>query len=128
MNQPVWLSKVALLLIHRQQMDLFGGPSGVRDEGLLDSALARPVNLLTYKAPSLVEMAAAYAFGIVKNHPFLDGNKRTGFLAAVTFLERNGIRIQADQGQVIASILALAAGMIDEKGFAAWLADHTEAG
>jgi death on curing protein len=127
-NEPVWLSKIALLLIHRQQMDLFGGPAGVRDEGLLNSALARPVNLLAYGAPTLVEMAAAYAFGIVKNHPFLDGNKRTGFLAAAIFLERNGIRIRADQGQVVASVLALAAGTIDEKGFAAWLADHTEAG
>ena len=109
-------------------MDLFGGPAGVRDEGLLNSALARPVNLLAYGAPTLVEMAAAYAFGIVKNHPFLDGNKRTGFLAAAIFLERNGIGIQADQGQVIASMLALAEGTIDEKGFAAWLADHTKAG
>lgn len=79
MTEPVWLSKVALLIIHQQQMNLFGGPAGIRDEGLLDSALARPVNLRAYGAPTLIEMAAAYAAGIVQNHPFLDGNKRTGF-------------------------------------------------
>ena len=126
MNEPVWLSKIALLLVHRQQMDLFGGPAGIRDEGLLDSALARPVNLIAYGNPTLIEMAAAYAFGIVKNHPFLDGNKRTGFLAAAIFLERNGMRVHADQGQVIASMRMLAAGTLDEKGFAAWLADYAD--
>jgi death on curing protein len=124
-SEPVWLSKSALLLIHRDQMDVFGGPAGIRDEGLLDSALARPANLHGYRTPTLIEMAAAYVVGIVRNHPFLDGNKRTGFLAGAIFLERNGLRIQADQGQVIAAMLALAAGTLDEKGFAAWLADYT---
>jgi death-on-curing protein len=124
-NEPVWLSKPALLLIHRQQMDIFGGPAGIRDEGLLDSALTRPVNLIAYGSPTLVEMAAAYAIGIVKNHPFIDGNKRTGFLAAAIFLDRNGMQIHADQGQVIAAMLALAAGTLDEKGFATWLGDYT---
>ena len=125
MNEPIWLSKAALLLVHRQQVDLFGGIHGIRDEGLLDSALARPLNLLAYGAPDLIQLAAAYAAGIVKNHPFLDGNKRTGFLAATIFLERNGVTIRADQGQVIVAMLRLADGTLDDKGFAAWLSDHT---
>jgi len=125
-NEPVWLSKAALRLVHRQQIDLFGGIQGVRDEGLLDSALARPLNLLAYGTPNLIQLAAASGAGVVKNHPFLDGNKRTGFLAAAMFLERNGARIQADQGQVIVAMLAVADGTLDDKGFAAWLTDHTE--
>ena len=114
-------------MVHRQQIDLFGGIHGIRDEGLLDSALARPLNLLAYGTPNLVQLAAAYGAGIVKNHPFLDGNKRTGFLAAAIFLELNSVRIQADQGQVIVAMLALADGSLDDKGFATWLADHTQA-
>lgn len=102
-------------------MARYGGLSGVRDEGLLDSALNRPLHLFSYGTPDLYHLAASYAAGIVKNHPFLDGNKRSGFLAAYTFLEANGDEFSATEEEVVLQTLALAAGDIREKDYAAWL-------
>lgn len=99
----------------------FGGLDGVRDEGLLESALNRPRHLFAYGSPSLPELAAAYAAGIVQNHPFIDGNKRTGFMAAALFLEVNGLSFQAPEIEVVERTLALAAGAIEEAEYAAWL-------
>jgi len=103
----------------------FGGSSGVRDGGLLDSTLARPESLLAYGKPSVFELAASYAFGLVKNHPFIDGNKRTGFATAVLFLELNRQRFQASEADAVIQTLALAAGAIDEAAYAAWLKGNT---
>lgn len=102
-------------------LSLFGGLSGLRDEGLLHRVLARPQNLFEYEKPSLYEMAAAYAHGIVKNHPFLDGNKRCGFMAAALFLESNGLKFGASEEEVVAYTRALAAGEIDADEYAVWL-------
>lgn len=100
---------------------MFGGLSGLRDEGLLQSALSRPQHLFHYGKPSLVEPAAEYAFGIVKNHPFLDGNKRAGFMASALFLEANGLRFGASEEEVVIHTRSLAAGEIGAEEYAAWL-------
>lgn len=99
----------------------YGGIAGVRDDNLLASALARPQQLLHYTQPSMAEMAAAYAGGIVKNHPFLDGNKRTGFMLAAGFLERHGFEFHATEAEVVIRTLALAAGEMSEASYAAWI-------
>jgi death-on-curing protein len=99
----------------------YGGITGVRDEHLLDSALARPQQLFAYGKPNMADMAAAYAAGIVKNLPFLDGNKRTGFMLGAGFLERNGFEFHATEAEAALRILALAAGKMSEKAYAAWL-------
>jgi death-on-curing protein len=125
-SEPVWLSGQVLLLLHRQALAEHGGLDGVRDHGLLDSALARPLNLHAYEGESdLCRLAAAYASGIVRNHPFADGNKRTAFIAAVVFLELNGMAADLAEGEAIAAMLDLAAGELPEEGFAAWLRDNT---
>lgn len=121
MKRPVWLLRAAVLATHERLLSEFGGASGIRDEGLLDSALARPENLLAYGRPGIFEMAAAYAFGIVKNHPFVDGNKRAGFTAAIIFLELNGKTFTASEIDATIQTLALAAGDLGESGYAAWL-------
>jgi death-on-curing protein len=118
---PVWLLKVAVIAIHERLLSEFGGPPGIRDEGLLDSALARPENPLAYGQHTVFEFAAAYAFGVVKNHPFVDGNKRTGFTIAIVFLESNGATFTASEADAAIQTLALAAGDLDESGYAAWL-------
>jgi death-on-curing protein len=126
MTSLVWLSGQVLLLLHRQALVEHGGPDGVRDHGLLDSALARPRNLHADEGEAdPCQLAAAYAGGIVRNHPFADGNKRTGFIAAVTFLELNGVMTDLAEGKAIAAMLDLAAGELPEEGFAAWLRDNT---
>jgi death-on-curing protein len=121
MNEPIWIYQAVLLAIHEELLARFGGLSGIRDEGLLQSALNRPLQRFHYEAPTLFELAASYAFGIVKNHPFLDGNKRTGFMAAYTFLGINGFRFQAPEEAVVLETLALAAGQSTEAEFAVWL-------
>ncbi|MCL2635781.1 MAG: type II toxin-antitoxin system death-on-curing family toxin [Betaproteobacteria bacterium] len=120
-----WINRQALLLLHGESLVLHGGAQGIRDAGLLDSALARPENLAAYGQPDIFACAAAYAFGLAKNHPFVDGNKRTGFLGAGLFLHLNGYRLTASQRDATLSMLALAAGNIDEAEFAAWLRAHT---
>jgi death on curing protein len=110
-----------VVALHEQLLAAFGGSAGVRDAGLLQSALARPDSLLAYGRPTLFDLAASYAFGLVKNHPFVDGNKRTGFAVAVLFLELNGCRFAAAEADATIRTLALAAGELSERGFADWL-------
>lgn len=121
MNEPFWLTRTVIDATHQELLTRFGGLSGVRDEGLLESALARPEHLFAYGQPSLFELAAAYAHGIVKNHPFLDGNKRAGFMAAYIFLGANGESFSAPEEDVVMQTLALAAGESTEADYAQWL-------
>lgn len=121
MKEPEWVLREVVFAAHEQSLAQFGGSAGVRDEGLLDSALGKPLNLFAYGKPGLFELAASYAFGIVKNHPFIDGNKRTGFIVAVVFLELNGYEFQAGEVDATLQTLALAAGDISEAVFAGWL-------
>ncbi len=119
---PKWISKKALLLLHEESLSRFGGARGLKDEGLLDSALARPQNLLAYNPEAdLFDLAASYAFGLGRNHAFIDGNKRAAFLSIGVFLRINGYDLKADQVDAIETIMALAAGKIDEKDIAAWI-------
>lgn len=119
-----WVSKAALLMLHDESLSLHGGASGVRDEGLLDSALSRPVNLAAYGEPDAAELAASYAYGLAKNHAFVDGNKRAAFLAAGLFLFTNNLRLMASEVDATHAVLALAAGDLSEAQFAAWLRQH----
>ena len=121
MKTPVWLDRTDCLAIHEMMLAQHGGLAGVRDEGLLESALARPKNRFAYKSPKLWKLAASYAAGIIRNHPFLDGNKRTGFMLAATFLELNGLVFTASEESVVEKTLALAASELKEAGYAAWL-------
>jgi death-on-curing protein len=123
--QPVWVLRETVLGLHEQLLAAFGGASGVRDRGLLDSALARPQNLFAYEQARVFGLAASYAFGFVKNHPFVDGNKRTGFTVAVLFIELNGYRFEATEADAVIQTLGLAAGEVDEATYAAWLEAHS---
>lgn len=125
MKPPYWLSKDECLALHDLMLADYGGAAGIRNVGLLESALARAQQLFHYGKPTLAEMAAAYAAGIVKNHPFLDGNKRTGFMMGAGFLERNGRTFRATEAEAVLMTLALAAGEIDEAGYAEWLAANS---
>lgn len=125
MAEPKWLQLAVVHAMHQLQIEEHGGLDGVRDAGLLESALARPQNRYAYEGSGIIELAACYAAGIAKNHPFLDGNKRTAFLAAYTFLARNGIRLTATQPEATAAVLALAAGELTESQFARWVAEHS---
>lgn len=120
-----WVSLRAVLAMHAAQIAEHGGGEGVRDEGLLDSALSRPLNLQAYGEPDLPALAAAYAFGIARNHPFVDGNKRTAFVVSATFLVLNGRRLAASERDVVETFLALAAGVLDEDALAGWFREHT---
>jgi death on curing protein len=126
MKEPVWVLREVVFMLHEQSLAQFGGSAGVRDEGLLDSALGRPVNLFAYGKPTLYELAASYAGGIVKNHPFIDGNKRAGFVVAITFLELNGCRFEAEEADAAVRTLALAAGEMTEAAYAIWLQTHSK--
>jgi death-on-curing protein len=121
MKTPAWVLHETVLTLHEQLLAEFGGAAGVRDEGLLDLALGRPENLFARGTPALFDLAASYGFGLVKNHPFIDGNKRAGFTVAVVFLELNGYRFQATEAEAAVRTLALAAGEMTERKFAAWL-------
>ena len=129
MQDPIWIREIEALAFHAQQIALFGGSDGVRDRGLMSSALARPKNLLAYAetAPTMAELAAAYAYGISSNHPFLDGNKRTAMQVAFVFLEVNGVSVTATQEEAFITFLRLAAGEIAEAELALWFAEHTTA-
>jgi death-on-curing protein len=125
--QPKWIEKRALLLLHEESLAMFGGARGLRDEGLLDSALARPMNQYLYdKSRDVVTLAGAYGFGISKNHAFVDGNKRAAFLSIGLFLAINGWRLSAEQVDAIQTMLALAAGALDEAGLAEWIRNHAQ--
>lgn len=119
-----WVDKHALLLLHGESLAEHGGSIGMRDEGLLDSALARAANLAAYAEPDVAALAATYGFGIARNHPFVDGNKRAAFLSVGLFLALNGHRLVTTQADATVTMLALAAGELDEAGFAAWLRPH----
>ena len=121
MKKPVWLLTEVVLATHERLLAEFGGASGVRDRKLLDSALARPKNRFAYGSWTLPELAASYAFGIVKNHPFVDGNKRTGFTAAILFLDLNGLAFSASEADATIQTLGLAAGDVNEAEYADWL-------
>lgn len=120
-----WLDKSALLMLHGESLADHGGASGIRDEGLFDSALARPLNLLAYGSPDYAELATAYGVGLAKNHPFIDGNKRIAFIAAALFLGLNGYRLIASQVDAADTMLAVAAGEMDEAIFAEWIRRHS---
>ena len=119
-----WVSTQALILLHDESLAEHGGSSGIRDAGLLDSAMARPLNLAAYGEPDVAELAACYGFGIAQNHAFVDGNKRTAFLAIGLFLGLNGKRLAATQLDATETILRLAAGELDEAGLVEWIRQH----
>jgi death-on-curing protein len=127
MKPPRWLHRHAVLLLHDESLAEFGGMPGLLDEGLLDSALARPQQRLAYGTPDLPELAAAYGFGLAKNHPFVDGNKRTAFLSVGLFLALNGRPLNASQTDATLTMLRLAAGELTEAQFAQWVAAHSAA-
>lgn len=124
MSEPIWLTVEDIVALHGEQLALFGGPEGLRDQGLLESALSRPINRWNYGESDLAKLAAAYAFGIAKNHPFVDGNKRAAFTAMMVFLRINGVRFAPDVGVATAAIVSLAAGEVDEEGLARWIRDN----
>ena len=120
-----WVDRRALLLLHADSLAEHGGAVGLRDEGLLDSALARPLNLAAYGEPDFAALAASYGVGLAKNHAVVDGNKRAAFLAVGLFLALNGQRLVASQVEATTTMLALAEGSLDEAGFADWIRRHT---
>lgn len=126
MSEPIWVEDDLVLAIHDRQLVEHGGAAGVRDESLLHSALGRPLNHLAYGSSDIVELAAKYTVGIVRNHPFVDGNKRTGFVVGVLFLELNGYRFIASEEAAAQAVLELAAGTIDELGFCDFLRANVE--
>jgi death on curing protein len=121
MKEPVWITREVVLATQEELLSRFGGLPGIRDEGLLDSALHRPLQAFHYETPTIFELAAEYADGIVRNHPFCDGNKRAGFMAAYIFLGANGWEVDAPEEEVVLQTLALAAGEIRAKAYARWL-------
>ncbi len=121
-----WIDKPALCLLHDESLSEHGGSAGLRDEGLLESALARPQHLEVYGQPDLADLAAAYGVGLAKNHPFVDGNKRAAFLAVGIFLALNGHRLVATQAAATLAMLGVASGEIEEAAFAAWLRAHLQ--
>jgi death-on-curing protein len=124
MSEPRWLDTTIVLDVHAEQLALFGGADGVRDLGLLESALARPLNKFSYGETNLAALAAAYAFGIARNHAFVDGNKRAAFASIIVFLGLNGIDFDVAPEAATAIIPGLAAGEIDEDGLARWIEDN----
>jgi death on curing protein len=125
MSDPIWIKRGALEDLHGRSLQEFGGPPGIRDDNLFESALARPQNLYAYTATNDVALlAASYAFGLAKNHAFIDGNKRIAFHAMILFLALNGFRLQATDTEIILKIFALAAGDVTEDQLATWIRDH----
>jgi death on curing protein len=119
-----WVDRRALMLLHAESLAEHGGGEGLRDEGLLESALARAENLAAYGSPDVADLAASYGFGLAKNHPFIDGNKRAAFLSVGLFLHLNGYRLRATQAEATLTMLGLASGDLTETEFAAWLREH----
>lgn len=120
----IWIQRAVVLAAHDEQLAEHGGPSGIRDENMLESALARPQNLMAYGDPDIAELAAAYAFGITRNHPFVDGNKRTAFVAMILFLALNKKSLTAQHADCVLMMLKLAAGEITEANLATWIRNH----
>jgi len=123
-TEPIWLPVELVIAIHERQLREFGGPPGLRDLGLLESALGRAKNLWAYEAGDLAALAAAYGFGIARNHPFVDGNKRAALLSIVAFLGLNGIDFIADEAEAVVIIRDLAAGQVDQENLARWIRDN----
>ena len=121
MKEPQWVLRETVLALHERLLAEFGGRAGLRDEGMLESALHRPRHKFSYGKPSLFELAAAYAFGLIRNHPFIDGNKRLGFLTATLFLKINQLEFEADEADATVKTLGLAAKELDERKYAKWL-------
>lgn len=124
MTEPLWLNRDIVIAIHDEQLAIHGGASGLRDEGMLESALDRPRNKWSYEAAELPELAASYAFGIARNHPFIDGNKRTSLLALYTFLGINDVEFIVPEAEAAAMILSLAAGEVSEESLTRWIRDN----
>jgi death-on-curing protein len=124
MSEPFWLTRQIIVAIHDEQLAIHGGASGLRDEGMLESALDRPKNKWSYENAGLAELAAADAFAVARNHPFVDGNKRTSLLALYTFLGVNGIEFDVPEAEAAAMILSLAAGEVNEEGLTRWIRDN----
>jgi death-on-curing protein len=123
-TEPEWLDIEIMLDIHAEQLALFGGPDGVRDAGMLESALARPVNKFAYGETDLAALAAAYAFGVARNHPFVDGNKRAAFASLIVFLGLNGVDFAPPPEAATAMMLALATGEVGEDNLTRWIRDN----
>ena len=121
MKAPQWIPKEAIITVHNSLLSRYGGPAGIREPELLESALAQPQQLFHYQSSSLYELAACYAHGIAKNHPFVDGNKRTSFMSAYLFLRMNGLSLQAPETEAVTQTLALAASTISQENYALWL-------
>jgi death-on-curing protein len=124
MSEPVWLTEALVIDIHSEQLAIFGGPAGIRDIGLLSSALARAPNKYAYGETVLAALAATYVFGLSKNHPFIDGNKRASFAALIVFLGLNGVDFLVPETHATAMILEVAAGNVSEEGLTRWLRDN----
>ncbi len=125
MSEWVWIDSAVLLAVHDEQLAEHGGAAGTRDIGLFESAIARPLQLGHYGTPDVADLAAAYGCGIARNHPFVDGNKRTAFVAAELFLGLNGSELQAEDADCVVTMLAVASGQMDEATFANWLREHS---
>jgi death-on-curing protein len=123
-EEPIWITYEQAIAIHSRQLRRFGGAPGLRDEGMLRSAPERPINKWTYEKAPLPELAAAYAFGLAKNHAFVDGNKRIAFMAMMTFLHKNGVPFTPDQAAAAKIILGLAAGEVSEESLTRWIRDN----
>lgn len=124
MSEPIWVSVDLVIDIHSEQLAQFGGPAGIRDRGLLESSLARAPNKFAYGESDLAALAATYAYGVARNHPFVDGNKRAAFACLIVFLGLNGIDFLVPEPEATAAILALAAGEVDEDGLTRWIRDN----
>ena len=124
MKKWLWIERDVIIAVHEMQLAEHGGMAGVRDGGLLESALGRPINLALYGEPDAAALAAAYGYGISRNHPFVDGNKRTGYVAAELFLRLNGYELLANDADCVITMLGVAAGDADETAFAAWMRTH----
>jgi death-on-curing protein len=126
MDEPKWVRRDGVLVVHDRQIELFGGQYGLRDAGLLDSAIARPKNFYYYEEADIIRLAAAYGYGICQNHPFVDGNKRTAFVVAVAFLRTNNYQFTARPSKVVSIMEQLAQGKISEADFTNWLRVQAE--
>jgi death on curing protein len=126
-QEPLWITYEQAVAIHARQLRRFGGAPGLRDEGMLRSALERPINKWRYEQAGMVELAAAYAFGLAKNHAFVDGNKRIAFMAMMVFLQRNGLAFRPDPAEATTIILSLAAGEVSEESLTRWIRDNWDA-
>lgn len=126
MQEWVWLAPAVVEAVHAEQLAEHGGAPGTRDAGLLESALARPRHLASYGDPDIADLAVAYGYGVARNHPFIDGNKRTAFVAVELFLALNGADVTATDADCVLTMLDVAAGSLDEAAFAAWIRSHQQ--